>query len=530
MLHFRMNMPFYLMAVYGSLMIIIVLLLRSILKNKLPRFVFPVLWGVVLLRFLIPFSLSSPLSAKGFTDFNLSVLQYAEGEDRAVIEDVVLQPGIGETTILEAVADYADDSGFFHGNPRFGIGLVWILGGVVTSAVLSMQKYRYSQKLKARFLLEHNETINSILREKNMGHILVFTNDEIASPMVCGLWNPRIYLPTRMNFENAALLRDILIHETMHIRRRDNWLKAVMLVVLCLNWFNPLIWIMSKCLSSDLEAACDAAVLRTCDEDGRKGYASSLQTMAITGNRSTLLYSAFSKTEVERRIKNVLHYKKASFLMLLFSILFLLCGTAAFATGVQAPFSPDLTSFCASGSSRWGVRVKLDRDIALGENPQKRAEDIVFDILAEDTDNDPDILEERMETALAKEFGVEKGAFRIEFSLCFSDTERDKEYEKWEITADKDSHHLYKGEKIRTLIDEMGGFYQSRPDGAVDLTIHRDRLGFITSVTVWREGDAEFDRRTGELGRYQYDTGYNNIYDTGEEQATTVTEDAPFYR
>ena len=235
MLHFRMNMPFYLMAVYGSLMIIIVLLLRSILKNKLPRFVFPVLWGVVLLRFLIPFSLSSPLSAKGFTDFNLSVLQYAEGEDRAVIEDVVLQPGIGETTILEAVADYADDSGFFHGNPRFGIGLVWILGGVVTSAVLSMQKYRYSQKLKARFLLEHNETINSILREKNMGHILVFTNDEIASPMVCGLWNPRIYLPTRMNFENAALLRDILIHETMHIRRRDNWLKAVMLVVLCLN-------------------------------------------------------------------------------------------------------------------------------------------------------------------------------------------------------------------------------------------------------------------------------------------------------
>ena len=105
-----------------------------------------------------------------------------------------------------------------------------------------------------------------------------------------------------------------------------------------------------------------------------------------------------------------------------------------------------------------------------------------------------------------------------------------KQYEKWEITADKDSHHLYKGEKIRTLIDEMGGFYQSRPDGAVDLTIHRDRLGFITSVTVWREGDAEFDRRTGELGRYQYDTGYNNIYDTGEEQATTVTEDAPFYR
>ena len=62
MLHFRMNMPFVLMAFYGSIMILAVLLLRGLLKNKLPKFVFPVLWGAVLLRLLVPFSLSSPLS------------------------------------------------------------------------------------------------------------------------------------------------------------------------------------------------------------------------------------------------------------------------------------------------------------------------------------------------------------------------------------------------------------------------------------------------------------------------------------
>lgn len=534
MLHFRMNMPFYLMAVYGSLMIIIVLLLRGFLKSKLPRFVFPILWGVVLLRFLLPFSLSSPLSAGGFTELNLPVLKYAEATDSSVIEDVFLQQGAGETGIQAVSVDYEEHFGFFHMNPWFGIGFAYILGAIITAVILCLQKYRCSQKLKIRFLLEHNETINAILREMNMGHILVFTNDEIASPMVCGLWNPRIYLPTRMNFENTALLRDILTHETMHIKRRDNWMKAAMLAVLCLNWFNPLVWIMSKCLSSDLEAACDAAVLRAYDEDRRKSYAASLLTMAITGNRSTLLYSAFSKTEVEKRIKNVLYYKKASVFMMVFSVLFLLCGTVAFATGVQAPFSPDLTSYCAASNSRWGVRVKLARDIALGENPQKRAEDIVFAILAEDTESDPDILEERMETALAKEFGVEKGAFRIEFSLCLDDKERDKEYEKWEIAEDKDSFHSYQGEKIRTFIDEMGGFYQSRPDGSVDLTIHRDRYGFITSVTALREGDTEFDRRTRELerekSRYLYSGGYNTVYDTAETQQTTVTEGVPFYR
>ncbi len=62
MLHFGMNMPFCYMALYGSIMIIIVLLLRAFLKERLPKFVFPVLWGVVLLRLLVPFSVSSPLS------------------------------------------------------------------------------------------------------------------------------------------------------------------------------------------------------------------------------------------------------------------------------------------------------------------------------------------------------------------------------------------------------------------------------------------------------------------------------------
>lgn len=62
MLYFGMNMPFYYMALYGSIMIVIVLLLRAFLKERLPKFVFPVLWGVVLLRLLVPFSVSSPLS------------------------------------------------------------------------------------------------------------------------------------------------------------------------------------------------------------------------------------------------------------------------------------------------------------------------------------------------------------------------------------------------------------------------------------------------------------------------------------
>lgn len=156
----------------------------------------------------------------------------------------------------------------------------------------------------------------------------------------------------------------------MHIRRKDNWIKTVMLVALCLHWFNPLVWIMSKYLASDLEFACDEAVLRQYDkEEIRKNYALSLLAMAITGNRPTLLYSAFSKTEVERRIQSILQYHKASSLLLLLSICFVLSGSVVFATGGQAPFSSYLTSFCASDSCRWGVTASLTRGAYLGSLP-----------------------------------------------------------------------------------------------------------------------------------------------------------------
>ena len=548
MLHFRMNMPFILMVFYGSLMIIIILLLRSLLKRSLPKFVFPVLWCMVLLRLLVPFSLSSPLSIKTHNNSFFSIPDIVSVWDEYtsassgyaststdIVEDVQASLGsadiasyisgssnIPNDNVIETVesSDILSDSGSitvhyqatetgssysqFHISGGALLLVIYFLGLIATVVVLLLQKYRCHVKLKNRLLIEHNETINTILREMNMGHILVFTNDEIASPLVCGLLTPRIYLPTRMDFGNTELLRHILTHEAMHIKRKDNLIKAVMLVALCINWFNPLVWMMSKFLSSDLESACDEAVLRMLgEEEARKSYASSLLAMAITGNRSTLLYSAFSKTEVERRIQNILQYKQASVLILMIAAVFTLCSSALLSTVMPAPFSSYLTSFCASSDSRWGVKVELTRDIALGQNPQRRAENIVFDILNTDTTQDPELMEIRMQNALADEFHVEKGAFFIDFSLCISDEVRAAEYASFELVQDKDGFFLYKGEPVRTFVDNTSGFgfYQSRAEGSVDITVVRNRFGYITNVVAQHEGDSDFDRRTREIGR-----------------------------
>ncbi len=552
MLHFRMNMPFFLMAFYGSVMIAIVLALRAALKNRLPKFVFPVLWGVVLLRLLVPFSISSPLSLpvpgvlSGLSGFSLG-----EEGTGVVVEDATqfqpLVPGtsgpvssdlnfgeedstgvenIGQTVAEEVTHGFSeraipygvmDSEAFFSSRALSkALPVLYLLGLAVTAGILGLQKYLYGKKLRRGLLMEHNETVNELLRGMGMGHVLVFSNDEIASPLVCGLISPRIYLPTRMDFGNTVLLRHVLAHETMHIRRRDNFVKAVMLAALVLNWYNPLVWLMAKCLASDLETACDAAVLSRWGEEERKGYAYSLLAMAVSASRGTLLYSAFSKTEVERRVKGILAFRKATALALLFSVLLLAGGTVAFATGGQAPFSRYLTSYCASSSSRWGVRVEIARDIALGEQPQKRAEDAVFSVLDEDTSEDPDIIREAIQASLAREFGVERGAFDVALSLCLDSETVDAQYAPWGIECLDNGTLRYQGEQVRTYRDEMLGFYQTREDGTVDIVVQRDRMGEITAVTAVHEGDAEYDRRTRELGRSF--GGYDRESSQGQEE------------
>lgn len=515
MLHFRMDMPVYLMALYGSFMIIIVLLLRCFLRNRLPKFVFSLLWGLVLVRLLVPFSLSSPISAP-VPEWQLQL------SDSPIVYATDLAEGtatIGASTSEATTYSFAESTGGLPINWRLVLSVVFGLGVVTTVGILLFQKLRYSRKLKNSLLVEHNQTINTILRDMDMGHILVFTNDEIASPLVCGVFNPRIYLPASMDFRQSQLLRHILAHETMHIKHRDNWLKAVMLIALCLHWYNPLVWLMSKCMSSDLEAACDNAVLRRTDTDERKGYAASLLSMAITGNRSTLLYSAFSKTEVERRIKNVLSYKKATTLILAMSMLLLLTSTVVFATGGQAPFSAYLSSYCSSTSSRWGVKAGLVRDIALGENAGRRADNAIFDVLEGENSNDPDIIAKQVKTALAKEFKVEKGAFRVSVDLCLDEDTIAKEYANQGITKKSDGFYLYRGETVRTYTDEMLGSVQTQEKGAVDISVHRNHLGEISTVTVLREGDTEFDDRTKEIER-------SHRYGTSISYGTATTQDS----
>lgn len=525
MLHFTLDMPFALMALYGSLMIALLCLLRLLLKNRLPKFVFPVLWMAVLVRLLVPFSVSSPLSApvpNWLLRSGQSVTAVAAAG--TATEDARTGTGVAAQTAMTGTREAAVQAGASAGGTVTDIGsdtgrsafysaghatteeaaangtvldytsfegyapnwlfLLYCLGAVVTAGMLLRQKLLCTGRLKNSLLLEQNETVNRLIYELELKRVQVFTNDEIATPLVCGLWNVRIYLPAGMEFQNIGLLRDILTHEVMHVRRRDNWLKAVMLFVLCLHWFNPLVWLMSRLFSSDLEAACDAAVLRRLGEDCRQGYAGSLLEMAVSGGRSSLLYSAFSKSEVERRIRNVLGYRRLTALMLTLSLLLVVGGTAVLATGGAAPFDPALTGYCVRSDSRWGARVELTRGVALGKNAQERAETILLNCLKEKRAADKDSVQAEILSELSREFGVEKTAFRADVGLSLTQEQEAQERADWNITQRADGRLLFEGKLVRVYVDKMAGSWQTWSDGEVVVTVQRDRMGNIVDMEV----------------------------------------------
>ena len=239
MLNFGLNMPFYLMMLYGSIMIVFVLILRGLFRNRLPKSVFPVLWGVVLLRFLIPFSVSSPLSITMPWN-NLSLIQTTYSSSTAIteavradwpeeeatedtpiinyevgdewrgqtvgydnvniaydpIEERISVKGDNVTRVTEAY-DGISQTAYSDYYPSYGsvlrelftdfdifykdifrirrlLTIIYIFSFIIAAGILGSQKYRYLKRLHGSLLIEHNETINTILRDMGMGHVLVF--------------------------------------------------------------------------------------------------------------------------------------------------------------------------------------------------------------------------------------------------------------------------------------------------------------------------------------------------------------------
>ena len=277
------------MSFAASVVIVFVLGARVLLK-KAPKIFSYALWGVVLFRLICPFSFEIIYS---LIPVNLAPIS----QDILYSEVPEINTGID---IVDRAVNASLPPAASHAsvNPMqiltvLGASL-WICG----IAVLLIYSIISLARLKAQL--------------KNATHKLdnIYLSGYIHTPFVMGIVNPKIYLPS--SFESTEM-EYILLHEQIHIKRFDHVLKALSFLVLCIHWFNPLVWAAFFLSGKDLEMSCDEAVLKQLGNDVKKDYSSSLLALA-TGRRiigGTPL--AFGERDTKGRIKNVLRYKKPAF-------------------------------------------------------------------------------------------------------------------------------------------------------------------------------------------------------------------------
>ena len=298
------------MSIAASWLILAVVLLRLVLK-KAPKWIVILLWGIVALRLVVPFSFESALSLIPSAEtFNAHNIQYGTPAIHSGIPAVnnAVNPVLGATFAPNPAGSV---------NPlyvwTFIVSVIWFIGiaAMLLYAVISYVRVRRS--VAERVPYEEN----------------IFLCDHVKSPFILGLVRPKIYLPSSMD---AAAMGPVIAHEKAHLARRDHWWKPLGFLILTVHWFNPLCWIAYVLLCRDIELACDEKVIRQMDLDGKKQYSTALLECSMGRRLVTICPLAFGEVGVKERVKNVLNYKKPAFWVIVVAVVACAVVTVCFAT------------------------------------------------------------------------------------------------------------------------------------------------------------------------------------------------------
>ena len=283
------------MSLTASWIVLAVLLLRLLLKRA-PKWLSCLLWGVVGLRLIFPFSIESLFSLIPSAEplpSDLPMTQTPAIDSGFEVIDQVVNP-----IISESFAPTPEVSA----NPLQIVltvaGIVWLCGIVCMIAYGVVSYVRLRLRVRA-----------SIKNSDN-----VYFGDDIDSPFILGVVRPRIYLPSGMT---DAQMGYVIGHEQAHLRRLDHIWKPLGFALLCLHWFNPLLWVAYILLCRDIESACDEKVIRDMDDESKKGYSETLVACSVHRRMIMACPVAFGELGVKARIKGILNYKKPSFWIIL---------------------------------------------------------------------------------------------------------------------------------------------------------------------------------------------------------------------
>ena len=314
----------------------VVLLLRLALKQS-PKWIHVLLWAMVAIRLVCPFSFESSFSLVPETVSSGAVLEeWSDGYvgDVEIIHDIRPEYQTAVEAGREPVS--AGDGGFYviTGPDRVSapdtventvlprLALLWVAGMALMVLYTLFSYTSLRRKMATAVRLKGN----------------IYQSEAAASPFVLGLIRPRIYLPFSMDEQDIP---HVIAHERAHILRKDHWWKPLGFLVLTLHWFNPVVWLSYCLLCRDIELACDEKVIRDMNLQQQADYSQALLNCSIHRRSIAACPLAFGEVGVKRRVSNILNYRKPAFWIVLVALALSIVVAVCFLTdppGAEAPF------------------------------------------------------------------------------------------------------------------------------------------------------------------------------------------------
>lgn len=302
------------MGIAASWLILAVVVLRFVLKKAPKRFRL-MLWAIVGLRLVLPWSFKSALS----------LIPSAETLPQGIMLERTPELNTGITALNNAI-----NPGFtqaFMPETASSANPLQVLLPIASALWLAVSVLMLLWALLSYMRLRHS-VAEAVRVEGN-----VYECEKVASPFVLGLFRPRIYLP--LGLSDGARTQ-VLAHEQAHIARGDHIIKPLGWLILSAHWYNPLVWLAYALFCRDIELACDERVIRSMPAAGRADYSQALLDLSRPRHSVGACPLAFGEASVKGRVKSVLSYKKTAFWLVVLAIVVCIGAAVCFLTDPKA--------------------------------------------------------------------------------------------------------------------------------------------------------------------------------------------------
>ena len=355
------------MSAMGSILIVVTMLLRKLIGDKLSPGCYLALWALAGVRLLLPITIYSPVSV-------YQIFSYLAKGTGANLSEPVLS-----VVMYEAVYDMQQMAGIHVVDSLLpgGTTLLWLCGALLCLCIIAVQHWRSRAVYKISLPAENPFVLQWMQDHKLYRKYRIRVCQQITTPLTYGVICPVILLPSNQDMREDEL-HMVLLHEWNHIRHFDTLWQWVLVAICSIHWFNPLVWVMFMLCRQDMELFCDAATVKVMEPRERSAYAYLLLNQAETCS-NVPLFSQFCFTgyhRMEERMKLIMNQKTFNKKMLLTTVGLLCIGTLCFATTAMGEVNDE--------KQRIDVNIGAEQQVKEPQLIKAEALQLVWPVLSDD--------------------------------------------------------------------------------------------------------------------------------------------------